>query len=62
MMDEDWEKAARYWADTASRGRQFSDVDLLVAAVASRLGGVIVSSDTDFDALSVPRQDWRSLP
>ena len=30
--------------------------------VADRLKGVIVSSDADFDALSVPREDWRIMP
>ncbi len=62
LVDADWEQAAHFWADTTSRGRQFSDVDLLVAAVASRLGGAIVSSDADFDALAIPREDWRNLP
>jgi tRNA(fMet)-specific endonuclease VapC len=62
LMQADWEQAARFWADTTSRGRQFSDIDLLVAAVASRLGGVIVSSDADFDALATPREDWRNPP
>jgi predicted nucleic acid-binding protein len=36
-----------------------SDIDLLVAAVAKRLGGVIVSADADFDALSNSRENWR---
>lgn len=62
LMQADWEQAARFWADATSRGRQFSDIDLLVAAVASRLGGVIVSSDADFDALATPREDWRNPP
>ena len=62
LTDIDWEQAARFWAGVTARGRQFSDMDLLVAAVAARLGGVIVSSDDDFDALPVPREDWRSAP
>ena len=62
LTDADWEQAARFWADAAGRGRQFSDVDLLVAAVATRLGGVIVSSDDDFDALPVKRENWRESP
>ena len=28
-------------------------------AIAARLGAIIVSSDADFDALPVPRHDWR---
>jgi predicted nucleic acid-binding protein len=43
----------------ANMGRAFSDVDLLVAAVSKRLGGVIVSADADFDALSLNRENWR---
>jgi predicted nucleic acid-binding protein len=62
LVDADWEQAARFWADATSRGRQFSDIDLLVAAVASRLEGVIVSSDADFDALAISREDWRNPP
>jgi predicted nucleic acid-binding protein len=56
LTDSDWEQAARYWADATSRGRQFSDVDLLVAAVATRLDAIIVSSDADFvHCLSIVR-------
>jgi predicted nucleic acid-binding protein len=40
-------------------GNQLADVDLLIAAVATRLGDIIVSSDTDFDALPVKRENWR---
>jgi predicted nucleic acid-binding protein len=57
-LDADWLSAAQLWADTVRRGRQFSDVDLLVAAVAIRLDGIIVSNDQDFDALSVKRESW----
>jgi len=60
LTDADWEQAARFWADAASRGRQLSDMDLLIAAAAHRLGGILVSSDADFDALTLPREDWRA--
>ena len=56
---EDWRQAAQFWADSRSAGKQLSDVDLLIAAVAARLGGVIVSSDDDFDALPVTHENWR---
>jgi tRNA(fMet)-specific endonuclease VapC len=59
LIQADWELAARYWADTSRQGRQFSDVDLLIAAMATRLDAVIVSSDADFEALPVKREDWR---
>jgi len=56
-----WQQAAQFWADAVNKGKQLSDVDLLVAAVAARLGGVVVSADGDFDALPVRRNIWRSL-
>ena len=59
LADEDWRQAARFWALATARGKQLSDVDLLIAAVAMRLGGVIVSSDGDFDALPVTHENWR---
>jgi predicted nucleic acid-binding protein len=55
----DWVQGARYWAEATKHGRQFSDIDLLIAAIATRLDAVIVSSDTDFDALPVKRENWR---
>jgi len=60
VVEADWRQAAQFWADTVSKGKQLSDVDLLVAAVTIRLGGLIVSADDDFDALSVTRTSWRS--
>jgi len=59
LTDEDWVQAARYWASTVSAGRQLADTDLLLAAVTTRLGAILVSSDADFDALTVTREDWR---
>jgi len=60
IIEADWQQSAQFWADTVSRGLQLSDVDLLVAAVAVRLSGIIVSADDDFDALPVTRQSWRA--
>lgn len=59
ITEDDWKQAAQFWADMANKGRAFSDVDLLIAAVAKRFGGVIVSADDDFDALSIQRENWR---
>ena len=59
LTDDDWLQAAHYWAATIGAGRQLADVDLLIAAVATRLGAIIVSSDNDFDALPVKRVNWR---
>ena len=62
LTDDDWRQAARFWAETRSAGRQLSDVDLLVAALAKRLESVIVSSDDDFDALTAQRENRREPP
>lgn len=59
LQDSDWEQAAHFWADATRVGRKLSDPDLLLAALAFRLGAVIVSADTDFDILPVKREDWR---
>lgn len=59
LQDDDWEQAAKFWAQTRRAGSQLSDVDLLVAALALRLDAVIVSNDNDFDALPMKRENWR---
>jgi predicted nucleic acid-binding protein len=59
IIDHDWEQAARFWSDTRSKGRQLGDPDLLLAALAYPTDGIVVSSDTDFDALPITREDWR---
>ena len=59
LTDDDWRQAAQFWAEMRGAGKQLSDVDLLVAALAKRLNAVIVSNDDDFDALAVKRESWR---
>lgn len=59
LTDADWHQAARLWALARSAGKQLSDVDLLISALAQRLNAVIVSSDDDFGALPVQRVNWR---
>jgi predicted nucleic acid-binding protein len=59
--EADWLIAAQFWADTVTKGKQLSDVDLLVAAVATRLDGIIVSADDDFNTLPIGRENWRIL-
>lgn len=59
FTDNDWTRAAQFWADAHSKGKQFNDVDLFLAALAHRLNAIIVSSDADFDALPTKREDWR---
>ena len=43
LTDEDWKQAARFWADARNTGKQLSDVDLLVAALAKRLDAIIAT-------------------
>lgn len=59
VIEADWRQAAQFWATTVSQGKQLADIDLLVAAVATRLSGIIISADEDFDALPLSRQNWR---
>jgi predicted nucleic acid-binding protein len=61
ISDDDWSQAARFWADARRRGRQLGDPNLLLAALTHRLGAILVSADSDFDALPITREDWRSL-
>jgi len=55
----DWNAAADLWAMMRQQGRQFSDVDLLVAVMTKRLDAVLVTSDQDFDVLGIPQVNWR---
>ncbi len=61
IIEIDWQQAAQFWADAANQGKALSDVDLIVAAVAQRIGGIMVSADVDFDHLPVKRENWRTL-
>ncbi|MEP7293888.1 MAG: PIN domain-containing protein, partial [Chloroflexota bacterium] len=50
LTDADWRFAAHLWADATRKGKQLSDVDYLIAALAVRLNAVIISDDNDFDS------------
>ncbi len=54
----DWKSAGVLWASARAKGRQLSDIDLLVASVALRLSGVVVTDDHDFDILPVTTENW----
>jgi tRNA(fMet)-specific endonuclease VapC len=55
----DWRVAAVLWATARQNGKQLADIDLLVAAVALRLGGTVVTNDKDFAHLpTVPTENW----
>lgn len=55
----DWERAAELWAQMRNQGKQLSDADLLIASLAQRLNAVVVTSDADFAAMPILRENWR---
>lgn len=55
----DWYVASQIWAEARRAGRQLSDVDVLLVAIARRLDAILVTADDDFDALHVQRENWR---
>jgi predicted nucleic acid-binding protein len=55
----DWRAAAVLWAYAKKRGRQLSDIDLLLGAITVRLGGILITDDKDFAHLpAVPTENW----
>jgi len=50
---------AQLWVQTRRAGKQFSDADLLIAAIVQRVGGTLVTADDDFTALNIQRINWR---
>ncbi|MBL8161904.1 MAG: type II toxin-antitoxin system VapC family toxin [Anaerolineae bacterium] len=55
----DWRVAAKIWGSERRQGRQFSDVDVLLAAMTLRLNGILVTADSDFSALPFVRtENW----
>jgi len=59
LINDDWQAAAQLWAAMRNQGRQFSDVDLLIASLAQRLNAVVVTADADFASLPIKSEDWR---
>lgn len=60
LQREDWLNTAHQWAYAQSQGKQLSDVDLLLASIAKRIGAILVTSDDDFTVLQVQRENWRN--
>ena len=57
----DWRVAAKLWADARRRGRQLSDIDVLLASMTLRLDGVLVTDDQDFKHLPlIQTVNWLS--
>ena len=49
----------RIAAQLKQRGRTISAVDMMLASLAEQMDLVLVSTDSDFDALPhIPREDW----
>lgn len=47
------------YIDLRRRGRVLSQCDMMLAALARRMGLILVTTDTDFDALpTVARENW----
>ena len=59
LIEQDWLEAAQLWANADKMGKRLSDIDVLIAALVARLNAILVSADTDFDALPIRREDWR---
>lgn len=61
VIIEDWELAARLWAERSKRGKPIADADVLIAAQAKRLDAILVTDNTkDFDALGVKTENWKA--
>jgi predicted nucleic acid-binding protein len=55
----DWRVAAKLWGDARRRGRQLSDIDVLLASMTLRLNGIQVTNDDDFAWLPLVRtENW----
>jgi predicted nucleic acid-binding protein len=59
LVESDWEQAARFWVESRSKGKQLSDIDLLIAAQTRRMNATLITNDDDFDALPIRRENWR---
>ncbi len=60
VTEQDWDTAGVLWAQSVRAGKQLSDIDLLIAAIALRADAIIVTADADFDTLPVKRENWRN--
>lgn len=60
---EDWQVAARLWAERSRMGRPIADADLLIAVQAKRLSAILVTdNEKDFEGLGVKTENWRRAP
>jgi tRNA(fMet)-specific endonuclease VapC len=60
---EDWEEAARLWAERHRIGQGISDPDLLLAVLARKWSATLVTTNTrHFEGLGIPLEDWTAQP
>jgi predicted nucleic acid-binding protein len=60
---EDWRTAGDLWVLARRKGRQLSDMDLAIAAIALRFDAILITNDQDFSGIPFPLQiqDWTIL-
>jgi len=58
VLPQDWQSASVLWAFARAKGRQLSDIDILIATITLRLGGIVVTDDKDFDELPIDKENW----
>ena len=58
---EDWDEAARFWAERHRSGLGISDPDLLLAVLARKWNATLVTTNTrHFTGLGIALEDWTS--
>ena len=56
---EDWDEAARFWAERHRSGQGISDPDLLLATLARKWKATLVTTNTrHFAGLGITLEDW----
>lgn len=62
FSQDDWQEAARLWAELRSQGLQTGDADLLIGVYAlRRLAVVVTANEKDFAPLGVPAENWLAV-
>ncbi len=55
----DWSHAEDLWVSCVEKGRQLSDIDLLLGVITIKFDGVLVSADNDFSIFNIKIENWR---
>lgn len=60
LQKDDWETAAKLWAESAAKGNPGNDADLLIAAHTIGSRAILVTdNEAHFRHLGVPIENWR---